>query len=281
MLTYKGVLIMAIEAHETGLDWLTMTTTKEQRGYIYWAIFKSFTDDKIRPWRLRQYSGLEAANGEIAVGIDHKTNTAILIARGGIADDIFITRPPAPSQFSRLDIQTTVVYDFPQRDLLEEVYSTGGGVVKKKSWIVNNQGGQTVYLGSRQSQIFVRVYDAGIRHELAEKDTMFRYEIEVKKPLALPLAHVIWAQKSVASMRMIMADWMVDKLTARNIILPWERSILNEQIDSLTIRKTSEDSTFAWLGNQVAKAIEKLLDNGYTRDEILAVLFPSRVDAEW
>lgn len=271
---------MSVEKVETGADWLTMTTTKSRTGDTYWRIFQALSDGKDTFWQFHRFQGLERMDGSMSIGIDHRNNRAILIARGARADEIFMLKPPRPSQLSRLDIQTTVVFDTPQRDLLKQVYEEGGGAVKKKSRIENNEGGETVYLGSRHSQLFVRVYDAGVRHKLAPAAKMFRYEIEIKKPLALPLAEVMWDKGTAKEMRYVMADWMVDTLLKRNITPPWERSLLSEQIDSLTIRKKNENSTFAWLGDQVAAAIEKLLKSGYTKDELLGVLFPSRSDAE-
>lgn len=259
---------------ETGVDWLTMTTTSQRRGDVYFAIFKSYSDRHREPWFFRGYEGVQSANGEVSYGVNKKDARTILIARGAVADDIFITRPPRPSMLSRIDIQTTVVYEYPQYDLLKHIYEFAGGVVSKKTHIVNSDGGETVYVGSRHSQLYVRVYDAGVKHELGKEATIFRYEIEVKKPMAQTLADVLWQQPTVKKMRLSMADWQYQVLEKRAIEPPWEQGVVQARWDSLVQRKTHEDTTFAWLAGQVSAAVQNCLDKGYTRDELCAVLFP-------
>lgn len=271
-----------VKNYETAIDWLTMTTTSSKMGSIYQAIFLSYADLHREAWHFHGYEGEKTCNGEMSYGQSNKDGRHIIVARGGIADEIFITRPPRPAQLSRLDVQTTVQFAHPRPDLLEEIYEGVSGAVKKKTRIINSEGGETVYVGSRHSQLFVRVYDAGVRHSLGERATIFRYEIEVKKPVALALADVLWGSKDVKEMRLNMADFEATILNKRGIIPPWEQGIVEMSWRSLVHREKLQDQTFIWLAGQVASAVEKMLEKGYTREELEAVLFPlARPDPEF
>lgn len=259
---------------EFGIDWLTMTTTSPKKGDVYWQIMLALTK-KRKPWRFRAFVGLSSVTDDVSCGIDHSTGTAILIARGSTADRVARAKPPPPSQVSRIDLQGTLALDKPDATLVKRLYEQAEGSIRKKSFIENSDGGVTTYLGSRHSTKFIRIYDAGVKHGLAPAGNLIRFEVEIKKPLALQTLEQLYEMRGSKQVRRFIATNVTRWLAEQNIGALWTDEEIDDSLAvSLRQRVEREDKTFVWLSTQVNAAIEKMLKRGYTREELEAVLFP-------
>lgn len=263
---------------ETGCDWLTTTTTGDgARRAAYQSIYLAFAGQQQKPFSWRGFVGQQRSDGMLQYGHDASMDRTILIAKGKLADEVFQARPVVAHRISRIDLQTTICFDSPQSDFLQDIYSGKTRLVRSKTRVENSEGGETVYFGSRTSVLFVRIYDAGVRHKLGDKGLIFRYEIEVKKPRALALAQALWGCRERRGMRDYMLTWQAEILGQRGVEVPWDNPGVTLLSDNLTLVKKGENTTFTWLSTQVASAIEKLLKQGYTKEMISAVLFPKEV----
>lgn len=135
----------------------------------------------------------------------------------------------------------------------------------------NNKGGATLYIGSRQSSSFARIYDKS-----AESPgewggyNAWRYEVQFGKRLAQEIRETLMEQSSGGLERSIIAavwDWM----RARGVFVPWSRGDgpalkMKEELEPKTT-----DRQLAWLHKQVAPTIRKLQEEGLEGDAIIAL----------
>lgn len=91
---------------------------------------------------------------------------------------------------SRIDLQATIWYNSYDPKVVEQVYDRAmvdseGAVGRKVTFIKNERGGDTLYVGSRASAQFGRVYDKyAQQHKKKVWEYALRYEVEYKKPLS-------------------------------------------------------------------------------------------------
>lgn len=152
-------------------------------------------------------------------------------------------------------------------DLIEE-YAAHHGHKKNQAWShIHSKRGSTLYIGSRQSEQFVRIYDKG--RQMGLDVPWKRAEIEFKGEFA----RTRWLD--------ILENPL---LAARNILekmaLPSSR--LAAGLDHLATggevlrayRPQTVDKTFGWLMSQVLSAFTGLVE----RDETAAALFMTECD---
>lgn len=105
----------------------------------------------------------------------------------------FVARSPNRIKWTRLDLAV---------DLIEEVsvpvlralalHSMNDGAIRKRKWseIVNSEGGNTFYIGSRSSDLFGRLYDKGAQQGTHDIGIWTRVEFELKGDIGQNVADV-------------------------------------------------------------------------------------------
>jgi phage replication initiation protein len=156
---------------------------------------------------------------------------------------------------TRLDLAIDAVREHVnERDIYEQaVAGYRSGTARKFNIVEGSDGGRTLYIGSRQSERFIRVYDKGCQMQTSSE--WHRLECELKGDVAKQYAHVVsdglsgnlgdvaW---SIAKGMLDMDNkyWQVFGQGAKEIGLP-------------KIEKQSD--TLAWIKSQCLPAIEREL----------------------
>jgi len=163
-----------------GIDYVT-ATFKERAGFeAFDEWLHGVPAEEIVAARVRQFHGVRRGsvfagryniNGEFALGMAQ--------ASGVRAEEVAsVLKHLQPDGVSRLDLQATISgVDID----LEGMYSRLAQRGKNVSVIRNSAGGETLYIGSRKSSRFVRIYRKTSRRDGYEG---VRFEVEFKKPLA-------------------------------------------------------------------------------------------------
>jgi len=92
----------------------------------------------------------------------------------------------AAEHCSRLDVAVDVHLDAKVPTLTRDCYESlfhvppGNGRPAKRSLILNSDGGSTLYIGSRVSDRFARLYDKGIEQRTLAAGKWWRFELELK-----------------------------------------------------------------------------------------------------
>ena len=110
--------------------------------------------------------------------LDQKTLVQTVLDAGGS-----ITRLDLAKDLQGINISLDKIYQALERG--EHI-----GTARKFAQIHSLDGGNTVYVGSRQSEKFIRIYNKAAQSGLS-KETWFRYELETKGMVARALATML------------------------------------------------------------------------------------------
>jgi len=259
---------------ESQADWLTLTHPDWEpiSNFNLWshAVLRAEESggNKRTPWGMKGYQGWHC--GRASWGV--RDQGAILCLSGDAAHQRLHTALDLATNVTRLDLAVTVRLDPPDTDLEArhwreyyewhaERHSTMKGTIVR-----GVDASHTMYVGSRQSELFLRIYnkDAESRNKRTrEPDPRYigchRYELEVKGDRARKLAHQVSLSPTPNGLvRGLVADYLVthgieDSLVAesREAILPGFR------------RRSDVDTKLDWLAHQVRSTCDWLKDHGH------------------
>lgn len=185
----------------------------------------------------------------------------------------------------RVDVALTVWYEqdecasIAHHAKVSRRFSASKGVSGwKVTHIDGGEHGTTTYVGSRTSDIFIRIYDKDRESEGDEDyENAIRYEVEFKGEAAKE----VWAAAHrTTPSREYLASLVQNVCTPRGVHLPLLAPASLAQAPVIKPPKTDTERRLAWLRNQVAPSIDKLLTDGVHRDTILAELGLSPSEAE-
>lgn len=250
------------------LDWLTVTATargkRDGLRALGLELVKLSADDgnDLRDWHWKGYVGSHA--GQATFGV--RDDSTILQLSGDYADKWFDYAYVTSDHCTRIDLAVTVGRNEGDGNLCQQHLAeilrwkaeTGRTLATKT--ICDDDRPNTLYLGSRSSDLFARVYDKALELGGLCPGTLWRYEVEVK---AEP------AQRT--------ASWLHSAgdrpARIRNAVYQHYRrrgcepvfSCLGDPMYIRTIRASTDDaSRLAWLATQVRPAVQRLLRNGHT-----------------
>lgn len=225
-----------------------------------------------KPWAWMGYYGENSKHVAYGSG----TQGSILQVSGSLAQEVRRFNPPYDG-VPRLDAQVTVWF---KRDIphLARWAADESVQAREKShggkWRVNVRAGygdgDTCYLGSRQSNVFIRIYDKWRESGLAEEYRhAWRFEIELS---GSPAAE-IWAGAHAAEPRPeAVAGWVRWYLARRGVSLPDTLSSVLASTPQAPRRETDNDRRLAWLRSQVRPSIDKMLASGVSLAQVREAL---------
>lgn len=263
------------------VDWITATTPINKTGLHWYELFyrrakemypQVFTTTPSRA----KYFGYE---GQELDGLfwGYRPNQGyMLVAKGRTGDELWPAIAPTARRVSRLDLAVTVDLTRPVVNLAKSAYEdnrTVGGQ-RQYAYITNSKGGQTLYVGSRQSGQFGRLYDKGAQEGSAAPGVRWRYEVEIKDKLrtlpTLDLMYQAWLCDK---------PWRVDITKAvhnwfsnRGVSPRFARLAGNDIFDiAVEARVSGTDRKLAWLSKQVAPTVQELIRQGVGDKAMLAL----------
>lgn len=177
-----------------GVDYLTVTATKNHSSAklartchdLCEALKKDGSVS--RPWKFQGYTGQSLDFFNYGTG----PNGAICMVAGPAAYLYLEPLVDAAGKVTRIDFQVTVMLSEPYTLLGENHWwqvrnnAKKQGAAKKFRKIQGSDGGYTLYVGSRQSGRMLRIYDKGVQSGELAPGLLWRYEVELKKPYAVP-----------------------------------------------------------------------------------------------
>ncbi len=271
--------LMALDA---GIDWLTATSNKECAGYAWYDLFRQWAADHreeegaIEDWRNAWYVGQKVSN-TVRWGYSEQNGGYILIASGPAAGDFWRQVHQTSHNVTRLDLQVTVKAQVPLPNLAEKCYlyakENNTSATKKYSLVRNNEGGSTLYVGSRQSAFFGRMYDKGIQAGLTEvPGELWRYEVEIKQPKAYATSQTIAAETSDPNQHAhLVAAYVHSWFTDRAVEPRFSANLRSIAEIGYTLHKTTIERKIEWLRTQVAPTVNKLIELDLEQETVAAL----------
>lgn len=266
---------------EAGVDWLTSTCLDAGKRQSFRDAGLSIVGKELergnigKPWSWKAYQGVSC--GQVEVG--ERYDSVIVRLRGALASENWRDVFPLSTNCSRVDFQYTIRTDCDNRRLLGDIYrqfeARPSGLRAKPvvAFVSGTNGAATLYLGSRQSCYFGRIYEKGVESGETRYDNCLRCEWEVKggggsQWLAMlgereaELANVVAA---VAGRLRTCHDSLRD-LTRE----PWlDRAYLERQFSELShspsARASDCERRRRWLSNSVKPCVQDMVNRGMLR----------------
>lgn len=192
---------------ESQVDWLTVSAHGEDsaRSLLDLAHGLARSEElagaKARPFRLQGYDGSHV--GRIEYGARDRAS-AILRLIGQVAEDHLAVVLSVADSVTRLDLAVTWRAEPPDPMLGANSYSLAQMHWDKDHrrampWHVSDvKGGYTLYIGHRESDNFLRLYNKEAEAKELDDDEQakryeacWRYELETKSSTAMRLAHIL------------------------------------------------------------------------------------------
>lgn len=227
------------------------------------------------PWHWRGYKGENV--GGIRWG--ERPDGLIVILSGIDAQAFWSTFAPFSTNCSRVDLAATVELPRCNRRVVQEHLSMIRDEMparKKKfncTHVENVVGvGETLYIGSRASDQFGRVYDKGAQMgDPRLMHRLWRYEVEFKDARAKTVLRSLYQDHAspclAGVIRATVYNWFVDRL----VIPPFDPTRQAGVSLELSAKVVSDSQSLAWLSKQVRPTVARLMARNLTA-EVAAAL---------
>lgn len=249
------------------IDWLTVTATGAGKRRSLFRLGEELVrlshsnGNDLRDWRWKSYEGEHA--GSATCG--RRDDSSILQLSGPMADEWFDQAYLNADHTTRIDLCVTLWRGEGGDNLAERhareciAWKQDTGRTLSQKLIYDNGYASTLYLGSRESDLFARIYDKALESGEPAYAGAWRYELEVKgQPAARAAA---WLHS--AGDRANRVRGAVYEHYRRRGCQP-EFSGVGDELRICTIRPTTDDaSRLQWLAGHVRPTVQRLLQNGH------------------
>ena len=270
---------LPIAQHGT-VDWLTCTTTKKSTGYDWYDCFQRYQSEVAKrtgvPPIIKDATrhGYRGRSGEGMFYGVHPNQGYMLVSWGDAADMVWPMSAPVAKNITRVDLAVTVELARIDTKLAENAYEANHKPGKRQyALIQNSKNGRTLYVGSRSSAQYGRLYDKGVKDYGMEPGKVWRYEIEVKDKF-----------KNAALMKSMLERWRLHGVCADDIMAyvhQWfsvrgvspKFSARGKGLPRPDVEATvmTAEKKLRWLSAQVAPTVQELIRVGLGEQAMLAL----------
>ena len=264
-----GGLVNDEQRLTAGVDWFTATAKKDDVGVKWYQSFLKYSDNARRTrgenssdWRNRWYKGMTIDG--LTWGYSQQLGY-IVIASGATAQKVWLDLFPGNGgKVTRVDIAVTVELDEAKPDAATEAYLARPDVAQRKYAVIQNSlGGNTLYVGSRSSEQYGRLYDKGVEAKIAPPGEIWRYEVEFKKPKSDIFVNTLYeriAKGGLPETMLVSTVWLW--FFDRGVNPLFRTSNAGVIKPSSEFVATTSDRQLRWLRTSVAPTLMKLADKG-------------------
>lgn len=266
-----------IEGQAASVDWLTVTCKDpDLQRRIHDEVIRLSTILKdqgnvIKPWAFKGYKGF-AARG-LRWGV--RDDSSIAMLSGEAASLNWPVMIAWATNITRLDVAVTLTLAEPLEHVASGAYGTltqGLGEEaprgsRKFSLVVNSSGGETLYVGSRASDQFGRLYDKGreASDDLAiPTGKIWRYEVEFKADRASRIGAQMLAsaRREENTATDDIAETVYKWFLSRGISPIWIADKGRAYSTETYAKITDAGVTLQWLATGVAPSVRRLMEIG-------------------
>lgn len=262
----------APQAVEASIDWLTITyRDRAARQEAHKLITIKMQQAQRDGWEQREWSSM-GFDGVSVGGYSWGERVDVDMVRisGGAANEAWKAFYDLGGNVTRLDAAVTVSLYTARREWASREYGRlslsmdGDSKRRKYSIVQSTGGGETLYVGSRSSRWFGRLYDKGVEEGTSGPGYIWRYEVEAKEDAASALARDLRRHKSPEA---FIATFVHGWFGERHV-----RGLFDPSLDPVSIAIIQKQSTVEqklyWLTSQVAPSVAWLRERG----ELIRVL---------
>ncbi len=267
----KGGIMSSWEVLESDVDYVTISAHEQDKRSSLARIANELAQEsvndaeKVVPFHFHNYVG--QASPRFAYGENREWS--ILRVYGRCASERFCEVVSVADRITRLDIQVTARHDKDIPQLAISAYRECLRVRRERmtipepTLITTPDSGDTLYVGRRTSDVFLRLYDKG-REDPDHYDLgSWRWEVELKSDVANAIARTLARFNNTAK---AVAVHVLYYYRGRGIPVPFETDVAAPKLPP---RKDdgNVERTFRWLATTVAPAVLRLQSH-YTLSDI-------------
>jgi replication initiation factor len=251
---------------EVGIDWLTATAQPGQKAasLFLWGAGLLRTREREHNKPLRQV--WQRYSGELCGGVflGQRADGTVLRLSGDQADRWWKSTVEKCDNISRLDTQVTWTDDTYDTERGYEALNSAiyqrrnGGHPFKITHTAEYEGGFTLYLGSRASDRFGRLYDKWQESQEECYRNSWRYEIELKSDQALACAKQLATHAQPAQH---VTSTVYNFFRERGVRPPWSPGD-GQYFRRVHIPPPDDEKRLNWLGQTIVPVIEGLQTRG-------------------
>ena len=272
------------------VDWLTLTTYSKKSMLSMIDIAEQFTKHtQTQESKVRNYEGRRGEGFFIGHGQQRGKDHFMFRFSGDMSDALTWQQNRPPIDCSRIDLQITIPLPCEITEVFElyvdlmrvakEHEAQRGQRERNIDGILSPDGFCTLYIGSRESQRFYRLYikeNAGLH--------FIRFEAEFKDKSGL--AGRVWrdtAKKPESIVEYLKGE--LSTLPDHELTRPLKNALVGVpgEVMKQERRVADPQKTLAWLRRQVSPAMKRLIGNHDTHDAAMILLldwlkFANRID---
>jgi hypothetical protein len=254
----------ALEIVDLGVDWCTITSTNKSSTLRLLDYGHSASLSELKQGNYKRDFTFKGYSGWTCGGISYgaRPDGGIFIARGGLAREHYQGAFDAGTNCSRLDCQVTIrvpgrterwlLNSYKQAAKYSRSLKRGPRVDIHRSTL----GGSTVYLGSRASETFGRIYDKGSESLLDVMQGCVRYETEFKGDAAFAqIKRIVGARKPETAVVGEVSSFIRNRHCDPGFARTYHRTIVHPK------RLTDYEKSLDWIRVSIRPTLERLLDS--------------------
>jgi DNA relaxase NicK len=247
--------------HSAGVDWLTCTAIRCAEDKPLYELALSLIEGEkdagndVRKFSLAGYHGYGAGGARYGV----RDDSIILQLSGETARLHWREAHALARNVSRLDAQLTVQLAYTQPEIIKTLHSDAmshrsrGGRPSNRTLITSTVSGDTLYLGQRVSDSYLRAYDKGIEQRSCDAGVLLRYESESKRLRAVEDARQLSCAEDEATSA---AALVCSRFMRQGVRVP--ASCSQWQWNSLFLPLSDNDRKLRWLRSSVLPTVAHL-----------------------
>lgn len=265
---------IACELVDVGVDWITATSPKTNQTAGLWtrALFWLSQEEKRgmdqRAWTFSGYRGLAA--GSVQFG-DRDDGVCFRLG-SHMAKKNWRTVFETCRRASRIDLQYTLRFECDPAQIIARHYRQAKREKKRCpggpsfSMFSPSDTSSTLYLGSRSSDVFMRIYDKWRESKSDAWSKCVRFEMELKNNPATSFAHSLLTEGSDGGP--IIAE--ISRLLEGRGQTPWITETRRASFDA-PLPASDDSRSLTWLATQVAPVLERLFEKGKGEEALRAL----------
>lgn len=179
---------------------------------------------------------------------------------------------------TRVDVCVDIALQSPARGWLRglregQEFSDTHKRANRKTTLIESDTGDTLYIGSRDSGRFGRIYDKSLAYGL-QLGYVYRFELETKKQVSQPVFDRLFPESEYSTY-----SWDLFADRVRGIIqtqfTTWgvELSLRSKNVEQIkaVVRISTVDSQLEWLSRTVSPMLQRLDVAGYKQESLEAL----------
>lgn len=255
---------------EAGIDYLAMSLQVTADGYESWA---ASARDAIgllaqhgnvpRVGSFRGYEGVWCGGGFVG----ENEREGFLSVPGSWAGRVWGQTYHNRAHYSRLDLQVTVKYAEFDSTLSRKALRDATALNeqrptrqrRKLKIIEDSDGGSTLYIGSRKSEHFCRLYNKFAATNDPYYADCWRYEVELHNDSATAASTYLYEGSRAQARAVSSTVWHY--FQERGVLAPWARESEENAVLPRSAPRSDIERKLAWLVEQVSPTVRLLLEH--------------------